>query len=634
MAPPSPKSRSRRSSSIAADVRRRRRRDQPRRRRFEALDIDSLDLAELSQIIEEQFGVELKSADVAEIKTVGDAIDLSRSAPEPMEPRSSSPGRRGHAARRRRARAARALERRRLRDRGRRGPLRGLRPARTTSRSRRRAAPTASRSSRSAACERGARRRRLGATELPYDAERHRLRARHGHRRHRDARSTARTRCASAAAEHVSPLAVPLMMGNAAAAAVSMRHGLRGPSFAVCQRCASGAHAIGTAMRTLQHGDADAVVAGGAEAALTPLARAAFSALDALSAQRHLAPVRRAPRRLRDGRGRRRAGARARGRRAARGARMLGTIRGYGATSDAHHLTAPREDGRGQAARDRQPRSPTPASRPRTSTTSTPTAPRRRSTTAPRRSRIKPALGEHAQRIPVSSTKSAIGHLLGAAGAVEAVATLLALRDRVAPPTLGLSEPDEDLDLDYVPDARAAARRTTATGPRSRCPTRSASAATTPCCAWRRHDARPARARPREGGAREPRLLSAPTSACPRLAAADPGSLQLLRTEVLSRRMGEQARPGDGVLGATRASTGARSPARPGRVLRRRLARRGARGDGRRSPRARRARARARDRLRRVRRRAHAGGPRRALRLRRDLPQARRACPGSCRRSR
>ena len=88
---------------------------------------------------------------------------------------------------------------------------------------------------------------------------------------------------------------------------------------------------------------------------------------------------------------------------------------------------------------------------PRTSSTSTPTARRRRSTTARRRSRIKPALGEHAD-VPVSSTKSAIGHLLGAAGAVEAVATILALRDRVAPPTLGYEQPEEGLDLDYVPD--------------------------------------------------------------------------------------------------------------------------------------------------------------------------------------
>ena len=106
---------------------------------------------------------------------------------------------------------------------------------------------------------------------------------------------------------------------------------------------------------------------------------------------------------------------------------------------------------------------------------------------------IKLALGEHAKRIPVSSTKSAIGHLLGAAGAVEAVATLLALRDRIAPPTLGLAEPEEDLDLDYVPEA-ARPLRIAGNSERSPFRTRSGSAATTPCCAWRRRDAAAARA--------------------------------------------------------------------------------------------------------------------------------------------
>ncbi len=111
----------------------------------------------------------------------------------------------------------------------------------------------------------------------------------------------------------VSPLSIPLLMGNAASAAVSMRHELRGQSFATLSACAAGAHAIGTAARMIQTGDADAVVTGGSEAALTPLATSAFAALDALSRPRHLAPVRRPARRVRDGRGRGRA--RARGRR-------------------------------------------------------------------------------------------------------------------------------------------------------------------------------------------------------------------------------------------------------------------------------------------------------------------------------
>ena len=253
-------------------------------------------------------------------------------------------------------------------------------------------------------------------------------------------------------AECVSPLSIPLMMSNAGAGALSMRHGLRGPSFAVSSACASGAHALGSAMRMLQCGEADAVVAGGSEAGLTPLARAAFGALDALSTSGISRPfdVRRDGFVMGEGAAvmvlERAELARS------RGALVLGTIRGYGASSDAHHLTAPRDDGAGQAA------AMTAAlvdagigaeqlDYVNAHGTSTPLNDRAETHA------IKLALGEHARRIPVSSTKSAIGHLLGAAGAVEAVATLLALRERVAPPTLGLSEPDEGLDLDYVPGA-------------------------------------------------------------------------------------------------------------------------------------------------------------------------------------
>jgi 3-oxoacyl-[acyl-carrier-protein] synthase II len=250
--------------------------------------------------------------------------------------------------------------------------------------------------------------------------------------------------------QYVSPLAVPLMMSNAGAGALSMAHGLRGPSFAVSSACASGAHAIGSALRMLQSGEADAVVAGGSEAGLTPLARAAFSALDALSKEGISRPFDA----RRDGF--------VMGEGAAvlvlerqdlaqeRGARTLGIVRGYGASSDAHHLTAPREDGAGQAAAMAAALAdagaqPEDVDYVNAHGTSTPLNDRAETHA------IKLALGQHAKRIPVSSTKSAIGHLLGAAGAVEAVATLLALRDRVAPPTIGLTEPDDGLDLDYVP---------------------------------------------------------------------------------------------------------------------------------------------------------------------------------------
>ncbi len=251
-------------------------------------------------------------------------------------------------------------------------------------------------------------------------------------------------------AQYVPPLSVPLMMSNAGAGALSMRHDLRGPSFAVSSACASGAHAIGSALRMLQSGEADAVVAGGSEAGLTPLARAAFGALDALSPSGISRPfdARRDGFVMGEGAAvlvlERAELARA------RGARVLGSIRGYGASSDAHHITAPREDGTGQAAAIAAALADarvdaTQIDYVNAHGTSTPLNDRAETHA------IKLALGEHARRIPVSSTKSAIGHLLGAAGAVEAVATLLALREGIAPPTLGLSEPDAELDLDYVP---------------------------------------------------------------------------------------------------------------------------------------------------------------------------------------
>ena len=250
--------------------------------------------------------------------------------------------------------------------------------------------------------------------------------------------------------ERVSPLAVPLMMSNAAAAAISMRHGLRGPSFSVSTACASGAHALGCGLRMLQTGEADAVVAGGSEAGLAPLARAAFVSLDALSKSGISRPFDARRDGFVMGEGAALLVLERSGSAEERGARALGTIRGYGSTSDAYHVTAPREDGQGQA--DAMTAALTDAGVDAEDIdyvnahgTATPLNDRAETQA------IKLALGERAMRIPVSSTKSAIGHLLGAAGAVEAVATLLALRDRIAPPTLGWSEREEDLDLDYVP---------------------------------------------------------------------------------------------------------------------------------------------------------------------------------------
>jgi 3-oxoacyl-[acyl-carrier-protein] synthase II len=253
-------------------------------------------------------------------------------------------------------------------------------------------------------------------------------------------------------AKAVSALAVPLMMSNAPAAALSMRHDLRGHVYGIVSACAAGAHAIGSAVRAIQAGDAIAVVTGGAEAALTPLSKAAFAALDATSTSGISRPfdLRRDGFVMGEGAGVLvlEDGDAAR----ARGARILGTVRGYGATSDAFHLTAPHERGEGaQMAIESALRDAGLGAGDidyvNAHGTSTPLNDRAETIA------LKAAFGEHAAGLPVSSTKSAIGHLLGAAGAVEAVATLLALRDRVAPPTLGWEERDPDLDLDYVPGA-------------------------------------------------------------------------------------------------------------------------------------------------------------------------------------
>jgi 3-oxoacyl-[acyl-carrier-protein] synthase II len=249
-------------------------------------------------------------------------------------------------------------------------------------------------------------------------------------------------------ARSVSPLAVPLMMGNAAAGAVAMRHGIRGQSYSILSACAAGAHSIGAAARMIQTGDADAVITGGSEAALTPLATAAFAALDALSelgisrpfdAQRDgfVMGEGAAVLILEDAEKAR-----------ARGATILGRIAGYGASSDAHHLTAPRPDGAGavqamKRALEDAGYGPQDVVYVNAHGTSTPLNDRAETVA------IKDVLGND---VPVSSLKSSIGHLLGAAGAVEAVATLLAMRDRVAPPTLNYEQPDEGLDLDYVPN--------------------------------------------------------------------------------------------------------------------------------------------------------------------------------------
>jgi len=252
-------------------------------------------------------------------------------------------------------------------------------------------------------------------------------------------------------AKMVSPLGVPQYMPNAAAAAVAMKHQLRGQMYGVVSACSGGAHAIGSAMRMIQYGDADAVVTGGAEATLTEFGFACFNSMQALSPTGVSRPfdARRDGFVMGEGAGvlvLEEASAAE-----ARGARILGEVAGYGSTSDAHHLTAPEPSG-GPAARAIElalaDAGLTPEDVDYVNAHGTSTQLNDAAETAA----LKRALGEErAKRIPVSSTKSAIGHLLGAAGAVEAVATVQALAARVIPPTLGYEVPDPGLDLDYVP---------------------------------------------------------------------------------------------------------------------------------------------------------------------------------------
>jgi 3-oxoacyl-[acyl-carrier-protein] synthase II len=252
-------------------------------------------------------------------------------------------------------------------------------------------------------------------------------------------------------AKMVSPLGIPQYMPNAGAAAVSMKHGLQGQMYGVVSACSGGAHAIGTALRMIQYGDADAAVAGGAEATLTAFGFACFNSMQALSPTGISRPfdARRDGFVMGEGAGvlvlEEESAARE------RGATILGEVAGYGSTSDAFHLTAPQPSGE-PAARAIEfalaDAGVTPDEIAYVNAHGTSTQLNDAAETAA----LKRSLGsDRARKIPVSSTKSAIGHLLGAAGAVEAVATLETLSTRVIPPTLGYEVPDPELDLDFVP---------------------------------------------------------------------------------------------------------------------------------------------------------------------------------------
>lgn len=264
------------------------------------------------------------------------------------------------------------------------------------------------------------------------------------------------TNLATKGPSRVSPFFVPMMIADMAPGIVSMRHGLKGPNFATVSACASGAHAIGEAFRMLQVGSADVMVAGGAEAAVTPITVAGFASMKALS-RRNEEPVRasRPFDKERDGfvlgEGAGMLVLETLDHAQARGARLYAEIAGYGVSADAYHMTAPDPQGEGAGrsmalALEDAGLDPTEISYINAHGTSTPYNDKIETVA------IKAVFKEHAYKVSINSTKSMIGHLLGAGGAVELVVCVLSVRDGLLHPTINLENPDPECDLDYVPN--------------------------------------------------------------------------------------------------------------------------------------------------------------------------------------
>jgi 3-oxoacyl-[acyl-carrier-protein] synthase II len=257
-------------------------------------------------------------------------------------------------------------------------------------------------------------------------------------------------------ASKISPFFIPMFIADIAAGLVSMRFNAKGPNYATVSACATSAHAIGDAFRTIQYGDADVVITGGSEATVTPMAIGGFANMKALSERNDSPETASRPfDQTRDGF--------VMGEGAGvviledyehavkRGAHMYAEIVGYGATGDAYHLTAPAPDGEGAQRAMRRAMAdanlePTDIDYINAHGTSTP-ANDLNETKA-----IKAVFGDVASEINVSSTKSMTGHMLGAAGAVEFILCALSVRDCVVPPTINYEHPDPELDLNYTPN--------------------------------------------------------------------------------------------------------------------------------------------------------------------------------------
>jgi 3-oxoacyl-[acyl-carrier-protein] synthase II len=254
----------------------------------------------------------------------------------------------------------------------------------------------------------------------------------------------------------ITPFFIPMLIINEAAGILSIRYGAKGPNICVVTACATGTHSIGEAFRTIERGDADAMIAGGTESCICPLGVGGFNAMKALST-RNSEPER-ASRPFDTGRDGFIMGEGSgvvvledMESALARGARIYAELIGYGASGDAYHITAPAPSGEGAArcmklAIKDAGIAPTEMGYINAHGTSTKFGDEIESIA------IKTVFGDYAYKIPVSSTKSMTGHLLGAAGGVEAVISVLALDRGVLPPTINLDNPDPECDLDYVPN--------------------------------------------------------------------------------------------------------------------------------------------------------------------------------------
>ena len=260
----------------------------------------------------------------------------------------------------------------------------------------------------------------------------------------------------------VSPFTIPSLIGNICAGLVSIEYGARGPSFGIVSACATGTHSLGEAAHAIRRGDADVMIAGGSEAAITPFAYASFCAMKAMST--HNDAPEKASRpfdRQRDGfimgEGAGVVVLESLEHAQARGARIYCELAGYAATSDAYHITQPDPEGKGLSLAMRRALAsaalePSQIDYINAHGTSTPYNDKFETLA------IKKVFGEHAAKLAISSTKSMTGHLLGAAGGIESVICVKTLQTQMIAPTINLEDPDPECDLDYVPNVARAAK--------------------------------------------------------------------------------------------------------------------------------------------------------------------------------